>query len=175
MRRQNESGRRNLRPLYSKFQLFSAIWRGDRKGTALLGSKKEENPSQLTWETDFWNVAQLWIVHRLARKRKIFAILTSQHPLARIWTRLNFDYTSSLLQNINVFSRITIVDGKGSREVKSRDLQKDTYRTPTKCTYLILASLLNLEGSYDARNELEDEKKRPKNHFFEAVRGWNGA
>ena len=54
---------------------------------------------------------------------------------------------------------------------------KKHIQDPTKCTYLISYSQLNLEGSY-ARNELkkwEKLEKLIKKHFFRAVRKCNEA
>ena len=69
-----------------------------------------------------------------------------------------------------VFFLIAKVGKRGSMEEKSRDSLKSIFRTPNKCTYLISAFLLNLEGSY-SRNKRRKREKRSKNHFFGAVIG----
>ena len=59
----------------------------------------------------------------------------------------------------------------GGNKVEKLRPSKSTSRNPTKCTYLISASLLNLEGSY-ARNKTQ--KKTTKKPLLEVVESWKG-
>ena len=74
---------------YTKFQLHSSIWRGDRKGTGLLHGQKAEKPPHFPIPIDLegqfldmlyhFEVSIGWF-----EKVRIFAFLTPQHPLSRI-------------------------------------------------------------------------------------------
>ena len=70
----------------------------------------------------------------------------------------------------DAFFLIAKVGKRGSIRVKSQSQPKSTSRAPTKCTYVISASLLNLEGSY-ARNKLKNWENPTKNPLFLSCEG----
>ena len=97
--------------------------------------------------------------------------------------------TWTFLSGFNFLEHIIIYANKTIRQIDFPNLEgrckrfnngkksippKGTYKTPTKYTYLISASSLNLEGVMRETNS-KNKKTWPKNHFLGAVMGWYGA